>query len=88
VHNDPAFYKELHRVIWQKLGQYFGLEGTNLKKTALFSILAEKEINTEIISAINNILTECEAHLYTTASLESDKEKLLADARKVLASLE
>jgi len=84
VHNDPAFYKELHRVIWQKLGQYFGLEGTNLKKTTLFSILAEKEINTEIISAITNILTECEAHLYTTASLESDKEKLLADARKVL----
>ena len=83
-HNDPAFYKELHRVIWEKLGQYFGLEGTNLKKTTLFSILAEKEINTEMISAINHILTECEAHLYTTASLESDKEQLLADARKVL----
>lgn len=37
--------------------------------------MSEKEINTEIISAINNILTECEAHLYSTVSLESDKEK-------------
>lgn len=83
-HNDPAFYKELHRVVWEKLGTHFGLEGTNLKKTTLFTILAERGFNPEMMAAINQILTECEANLYTTASLESDKEQLLADARKVL----
>lgn len=87
-HNDPAFYTELHRVIWEKLGQYFGLEGTNLNKAALYSKLAEKEISPETTKTINHILTECEANLYTTAALESNKEQLLADARKVLASLE
>ncbi len=35
-------------------------------------------------NTINYLLTECEANLYTTASLESNKEQLLADARKVL----
>lgn len=87
-HNDPAFYKELHRVIWEKLGHYFGLEGTSLNKAALYSKLAEKEISPEMTNTINHILAECEANLYTTASLESNKEQLLADARKVLASLE
>jgi hypothetical protein len=87
-HNDPAFYKELHRVIWEKLGHYFDLEGTNLNKAALYSKLAEKEISPEMTNTINRILAECEANLYTTASLESNKEQLLADARKVLASLE
>ncbi|HRF20203.1 MAG TPA: hypothetical protein PK977_18625 [Chitinophagaceae bacterium] len=38
-------------------------------------------------NTINHILTECETNLYTTAALESNKEQLLADARKVLASL-
>lgn len=87
-HNDPAFYNELHRVIWEKLGHYFGLEGTSLNKAALYSKLAEKEISPEMTNTINHILAECEANLYTTASLESNKEQLLADARKVLASLE
>lgn len=87
-HNDPAFYNELHRVIWEKLGHYFGLEGTSLIKAALYSKLAEKEISPEMTNTINHILAECEANLYTTASLESNKEQLLADARKVLASLE
>lgn len=83
-HNDPAFYNELHRVIWEKLGNYFGLEGTSLNKAALYSKLAEKEISPEMTNTINHILAECEANLYTTASLESNKEQLLADARKVL----
>lgn len=87
-HNDPAFYTELHRVIWEKLGHYFGLGGTNLNKAALYSKLAEKEISPEMTNTINHILTECETNLYTTAALESNKEQLLADARKVLASLE
>ncbi|HRE39655.1 MAG TPA: BatD family protein, partial [Chitinophagaceae bacterium] len=86
-HNDPAFYNELHRVIWEKLGHYFGLEGTNLNKAALYSKLVEKEISPEMTNTINHILTECETNLYTTAALESNKEQLLADARKVLASL-
>jgi len=86
-HNDPAFYTELHRVIWEKLGHYFGLGGTNLNKAALYSKLAEKEISPEMTNTINHILTECETNLYTTAALESNKEQLLADARKVLASL-
>lgn len=83
-HNDPAFYNELHRVIWERLGHYFDLEGTNLNKAALYSKLAEKEISPEMTNTINYLLTECEANLYTTASLESNKEQLLADARKVL----
>lgn len=87
-HNDPAFYTELHRVIWEKLGHYFGLGGTNLNKAALYSKLAEKEISPEMTNTINHILAECETNLYTTAALESNKEQLLADARKVLASLE
>mgnify|MGYP000887168098 CR=1 FL=1 len=86
-HNDPAFYNELHRVIWEKLGHYFGLEGINLNKAALYSKLVEKEISPEMTNTINHILTECETNLYTTAALESNKEQLLADARKVLASL-
>lgn len=83
-HNDPAFYNELHRVIWERLGHYFDLEGTNLNKAALYSKLAEKQISPEMTNTINYLLTECEANLYTTASLESNKEQLLADARKVL----
>ena len=82
--NDPGFYSELHHITWNRLGEYFGLEGTAMNRAGLFELMEQKNTPQEIKISLDFILNSCEAHLYTTASLDTGKQLLLAEAEKVL----
>jgi hypothetical protein len=82
--NDPGFYRELHHITWNRLGEYFGLEGTAMNRAGLVELLEQKNTPQEIKNLLDFILNSCEAHLYTTASLDTDKAQLLEQAGKVL----
>jgi hypothetical protein len=85
--SNKEFCNKLHQVIWKYLGDRFKLEGTAANKEILFSRLKQQGAGESSISMLQKILSDCEMGMFTGAALDTEKEKLLADAKESLEAI-
>ena len=83
----PTFYRSLHSLIWNLLSAEFGITGSQLNKQEL----AEK-INNRLNEGgssvkLLSILSICEAGIYTSASLDDDRDVLLQETGEILKKI-
>ncbi len=58
-----------------------------MSKENIIAILKESKVKEDLITETNNILQQCEAGLFTNASLSVDKTLLLDKTQKVLKKI-
>lgn len=74
---DRSFYTQLQKSIWDYFADRLTINAATTGTYTLERLLVNKAISEDHRIDIINILKECEAGLFTEASLETDKEELL-----------
>jgi hypothetical protein len=84
---DKDFYGVLRHSIWEFLGQRFGLTGSMMNKNLLKQQIETQTAGEKQAGPLLDILDQCEAGIFTNASLSGNKEELLLKVRTELESL-
>jgi hypothetical protein len=84
--DEKEFYGFLYRTAWAWLGLRFHLSGSTISKRELLLATAEQDRST--IDELTILLGHCETGMYTTATLQDDKEALLERIKFLLKQLE
>lgn len=85
---DKEFYTILRSAIWSFAEQHFGLPGSTITKEGLSYQLKEKGISETLSQQLQSVLEQCERGMFTNASLENDKGKLVEQTRAIFESIE
>ena len=78
------FYITLYEVIWNFAAEQFGLSGSEMNKQTLGVRLNETNMDSNIKEKLYIVLEECEAAMFTNASLYHDRSQLLSETKKVM----
>lgn len=81
------FYSTLHTVLWEFAGRNFGLSGSEMNKQSLAVKMKEKGFDRSLTERLQHVLGQCEAGVFTTASLEEEKQTILNEAKEILKSI-
>jgi BatD DUF11 like domain len=81
------FYSILHGIIWKFAGQKFNLSGSEMSKQVLAAKMKEAAISSDIAENLFQVLEQCEAGMFTTASLSDDKKSILLQTKEVLEKM-
>ncbi len=85
---DKSFYSSLHGAIWEFFQQRLNISGSGMNKEELFMHMKKRGIDILTITAIRNILQQCEEGMFTTASLSVNKSRMLEQARELVKQVE
>jgi hypothetical protein len=86
--DDKSFYKALSHAIWSYISLRMSVSGSEMNKTAITNIFTGKGIEPALADELVKILHQCEAGVYTTATIHTDKTELLNRAKKLLKEIE
>ncbi len=81
------FYSILHRVVWKFAAEQFNLSGSEINKQTLAAKMKDANIDSNISGNLFQLLEECEAEMFTNASLLHDKNTMLSTATEVLENI-
>ncbi|HEX7905803.1 MAG TPA: BatD family protein [Chitinophagaceae bacterium] len=81
---DKDFYAVLYQSVWKYLGSHFYLQGSEMNKYTLVKKMLDAGKSPELINNLHQVLEHCEAGMFTNATLEENKEALLAKVKKLL----
>ncbi len=81
---DKEFYSALQQAVWNYVSPRLLLTGSNMNKQVLAMKLAERDYPS---AALLQILEQCEAGMFTNATLGEDREVLLEKTKSVLESI-
>ena len=79
---DKDFYSQLHRSIWQWINKSYGLHGATVAKHTVVAAMKDAGQTVEDINEFLYIISQCEAGMFTNASMDHDKIDLLERTRK------
>ncbi|HRG80932.1 MAG TPA: BatD family protein [Chitinophagaceae bacterium] len=86
--SDPrTFYRSLHTLIWNLMSAEFGIAGSQLNKQELAQNINNRLHETDSSVKLLSILSTCEAGIYTSASLEEDRESLMQETGDLLKKI-
>ncbi len=83
-----AFYKELLSAVWGYLGDKLGLGAEQMTKDKIREVLTEKNIDSDSISKLTNLLDTAEYAQYGPVGEEGSPEKLYSEAGQMITDLE
>ncbi|HEV7781586.1 MAG TPA: BatD family protein [Chitinophagaceae bacterium] len=84
---DNRFYRILHGCIWNFASSRFGLSGSEMSKQLLIVKMNDAGIAADITRQLSGVLEQCEAGMFTTASLEHDKQELVSLVKQLLDTI-
>lgn len=84
---DSDFYTSLHQSVWKFFNYYFNLSGSEMNKKTLSAKLKENKISENLINHTLQILQQCEAGMFTNASIMKNKDELFQKTKKVLEEI-
>ncbi|MBT8278388.1 MAG: BatD family protein [Bacteroidia bacterium] len=76
--NKEHFYNALHRSLHNYLKAKLSIETSEFSKERISNLLTDRRVNTEVISAFNQLLSSCELARYTPSSnveMQQDYDK-------------
>ncbi len=83
-----SFYDALTRSISQFLHERFDTPAGIMTKKDLSSVLERHSVNPHLSSRLIDLLHQCETSVYTSIELPPDRERLLNDAKEILAAID
>jgi hypothetical protein len=83
----PTFYRSLHSLIWNLLSAEFGITGSQLNKQELAEKINNRLNEGDSSVKLLSILSICEAGIYTSASLDDDRDVLLQETGEILKKI-
>lgn len=86
-HEGCLFYSTLYDIIWKFAAVQFNLYGSEMNKETLAVKLEEAGIESDISGKLLLLLKECEAAMFTTASLINDRHSMLSETKKVFEDI-
>lgn len=81
------FYSSLHNIIWKFVVGHFLLAGSEMNKYTLADKMKEADLDEQCSDRLFRILEDCEAGMFTNASLLHDRHSMLSETRKVLEEI-
>ncbi len=78
------FYSVLHGIIWKFAAEQFNLSGSEINKQMLADKMNGANVAADISGNLFHVLTDCEAGMFTNASLLNDKQSMLAATKDIL----
>jgi hypothetical protein len=85
--DDKTFYTVLRNCIWEFFSLHFGLTGSRMNKGVLAKTMDEREVSTNDKKHVLEILDQCETGIFTNAQSNTDRKKMLEEAKEVLKRL-
>ncbi|MEI2740612.1 MAG: BatD family protein [Chitinophagaceae bacterium] len=85
--NGNEFYSTLHSIIWKFAREQFGLSGSEMNKQQLAAKMNGAGADTELSENLFQILEECEARMFTNASLLYNRQSMLATTKQILENI-
>lgn len=85
---EKDFYTTLYQSIWSFYVHHYNLSGTEVNKENLFYLMKESGVNQILIEQTATILQQCEAGMYTGATITGNKEELFTNAKKILEQVQ
>lgn len=85
--NGNEFYSTLHSIIWKFAREQFGLSGSEMNKQQLAAKMNGAGADTELSENLFQILEECEARMFTNASLLHNRQSMLATTKQILENI-
>jgi hypothetical protein len=82
-----SFYRLLYKGIWDFVTHRFGLTGSEMSKQILVHKMSVAGVPGNIIAQLSEVLGACEAGMFTSASLEHNKEELFSLVKKLLNTI-
>lgn len=81
------FYSALHTVLWKFAAEKFDLSGSEMNKQTLIVKMKDKGFDSSLTNRLLYVLEQCEAGIYTTVTLEEEKQTILTEAKEMLNSI-
>jgi BatD DUF11 like domain len=81
------FYSTLRSIIWKYVAGQFFLSGSEMNKHTLIIKMNEANLHETCSDRLFRILEECEAGMFTNASLLHDRQGMLSETMKVLEDI-
>ncbi len=78
------FYSVLHGIIWKFAAEQFNLSGSEMNKQMLADKMNEANVVADISLNLFHVLADCEAGMFTNASLLNDKQSMLEETKEIL----
>ncbi len=85
--SDKEFCTGLQQLIWKWLGDRLGLAGSSVNKEILFSRLKQEGMKDEVVAKLQKILSSCDMGIFTGASGDINKDKMLIETKEVLEEI-
>lgn len=82
-----TFYRTLHSLIWNLMSAEFGITGSQQNKQELAEKINKRLQESDSSVKLLSILSTCEAGIYTSASLDDDRELLLQETGELLKKI-
>lgn len=82
------FSHSLQNTIWTFLGQRFDISGSGMNKQLLEGKMIASGVGVETSNRLFQLLSNCEAEIFTGISLSQDKELVLQQAKDILQEIE
>ncbi len=74
VNDLSHFYEELERALWQYLSDRLRIQTASLNKENIASVLQSKQVNSDLIARVNNVITTTQIARYTSFSAQPAEE--------------
>jgi len=86
--NKPAFYDEVSRAIWGYLGDKLNIDQSQLSKENVEEKLMSKNVKTESITKLKNLISTCEQALYAPIGGGDEMKQNYNNAVTLITDLE
>jgi hypothetical protein len=84
---DGQFFRALHEAIWKFFTGRFELSGSEMSKVIVNEKMNAAGVPVATKEQLLEILSKCEAGMFTSVNLEEDKAALLQQAKEILESI-
>ncbi len=85
--DDRDFYSSLREAIWLFFTTRYGIGGSEMNKEVISSLLKNEKMSTAVVADLQDILLQCEAGIFTNASVPADKARFLEKTKTLLQEI-
>lgn len=85
---DNSFYRELNSAIWNYIHYKLQLSGSQMNKELLKKLLLEKNITTDVVDSLVQVVQQSETRIYTNAEMVFDRKQIFETAKSTLNAVD
>lgn len=85
---EHLFYKEISTAVWEYITNKFNIEKSSLTKNHLKEVFEQRQLNSELLQELINILNQAEYAQYGGNTSATEKKRVFSDTKKIIDKIE